>query len=154
MSKEMRRQDRRLPEKDASAILKRGAYGVLSTADQDGVPYGVPLNYVYLDGAVYFHCALEGHKLDNIAHQEQVSFCIVGKGEVLPHKFSILYESVIVRGQATEVKGKAKERALLALLEKFTGEYIEKGRKYLTMKKDNCRVFKIIVHNITGKGSK
>ena len=154
MSKEMRRQDRRLPERNALTLLNRGEYGVLSTADRDGIPYGVPMNYVYLDGAVYLHCALEGHKLDNIACQDQVSFCIVGKVEVLPHKFSILYESVIIRGQATEVKGKAKERALLALVEKFTGEYMEKGRKYMAMKQDNCRVYKIIVHNITGKASK
>lgn len=23
-----------------------------------------PLNFIYLDGKIYFHCAKEGHKLD------------------------------------------------------------------------------------------
>ena len=33
---------------------------------EDGYAYGVPLNYVYVDNSIYFHCAKEGHKLDNI----------------------------------------------------------------------------------------
>ena len=153
MSGEMRRQDRRLADGDALAILKRGEYGVLSTTDQEGNPYGVPLNYVYLDGAVYFHCALDGYKLDNMAVNDQVSLCVVGKTEVLPHKFSTLYESVIIRGKAAEVMGEEKEQALLALIRKFAGEYMEKGRHYIAKEQDKCRVYKVIIHNITGKGS-
>ncbi len=150
----MRRQDRRLADSDALALLKRGEYGVLSTTDQEGNPYGVPLNYIYLDDTVYFHCALEGLKLDNIAVNGQVSFCIVGKTEVQPGKFSTLYESVIIRGKAAEVKGIEKEQALLALVQRFAGEYMEKGRHYITKEQDKCRVYKVIIHNITGKASR
>lgn len=61
---EMRRKDRLLTEKEAKEILSEGEYGVLSTIGEDGYPYGVPVNYVYLNDSIYFHCAADvGHKL-------------------------------------------------------------------------------------------
>ncbi len=49
---------------------------------------------------IYFHCAPEGHKLENLSGNNKVSFCVVGKTQVLPDKFATNYESVIVFGTA------------------------------------------------------
>jgi nitroimidazol reductase NimA-like FMN-containing flavoprotein (pyridoxamine 5'-phosphate oxidase superfamily) len=41
--KNMRREDRRISEQEAVAILAQGAWGVLSTCSKAQGPYGVPL---------------------------------------------------------------------------------------------------------------
>ncbi len=64
--KHIRRKDRAITEKEAIALLKMAEYGVLSTGSKDGLPYGVPLNFCLIDFCIYFHSAMEGHKIDNI----------------------------------------------------------------------------------------
>ncbi|GAV22898.1 pyridoxamine 5'-phosphate oxidase family protein [Carboxydothermus pertinax] len=69
--RELRRKDRALPEALAELILTDGEYGVLATAGKE-YPYAVPLNYVYKNGAIYFHSALEGQKLDLLKENPRV----------------------------------------------------------------------------------
>ncbi|MFO8148864.1 MAG: pyridoxamine 5'-phosphate oxidase family protein [Trueperaceae bacterium] len=96
----MRRSDRQLGDAEARDVLTRGAYGVLSTVGRGGEPYGVPLSYCVLGGAVYLHCAREGRKLDHLAREPRVSFCVVGATRVIPEEFGTLYESAVVEGVA------------------------------------------------------
>ncbi len=103
MFREMRRKDRELGYEEIINILMNNMYGVLSTVSQEGYPYGVPVSYVYNQEEIYFHCAGEGHKFDNISADRKVSFCVVGQTCVLPDKFSTNYESVIAFGEAREV---------------------------------------------------
>ncbi|HQI17206.1 MAG TPA: pyridoxamine 5'-phosphate oxidase family protein, partial [Bacillota bacterium] len=116
MFREMRRQDRKTDNEKAAAILAAGEYGILSTVGDNGYAYGVPLSYAYSNGKIYFHCALEGHKLDNIRYNNKVSFCVVGATEVLPESFSTKYESVIVFGKASEADDDEKQEAHVAIL--------------------------------------
>jgi len=112
----VRRRDREISVEEAVAILDSAEYGVLSTASEDGQPYGVPLNYVYRNNCVYFHCALSGHKLDNIQANAKVSFCAVGNTNILPASFATEYESAVAFGVASEVFGVERDNALLWLL--------------------------------------
>lgn len=81
---EIRRKDRAVDENDALEILKSGSFGVLSTIGADGYPYGVPVNYAYDDGKIYFHCAKNvGHKQDNLRFSGKVSFTVVTKSDVI-----------------------------------------------------------------------
>jgi nitroimidazol reductase NimA-like FMN-containing flavoprotein (pyridoxamine 5'-phosphate oxidase superfamily) len=154
MKREMRRQDRAIGEGEAKQILEKGEYGVLSTVSEDGQPYGVPLSYTYIGDVIYFHCAPEGHKLDNIGNNKKVSFCVVGKTEVVPEKFGTTYESAIVFGEALEVKDDEKHAGLVALLRKYSPGHIEEGLRYIEATGGNARVYKIAVESITGKAKK
>ena len=78
----MRRKDKAMQDGAIIGLLQNGEYGVLSTVDGNEQPYGVPLNYVLMNNCIYFHCALEGHKLDNLALNHKVSFCVVGRGPI------------------------------------------------------------------------
>jgi len=64
---------------ETDRLLQVGVYGVLSTAGSGGLPYGVPLNYVYHKNVIYFHCAVDGLKLDLLNQNNMVSFCVVDK---------------------------------------------------------------------------
>ena len=91
--RDIRRKDRALTEDQARDILARAEHGVLATLGADGWPYGIPVNHVLSGNVLYIHCAAEGHKLANIAHEERVSFCVVTGAQVLPATLSTLYES-------------------------------------------------------------
>jgi len=154
MFRELRRKDRKMAENDAIALLFRAPYGVLSTSGSDGYAYGVPLSYVYLDGHIYFHCATEGHKLDNIKNNDKVSFCVVGDVENAPEQFTAKYESVILFGRISEVQGDEKQAAFLALVEKYAAEFREKGKEYICNAEGKAKIMKISVEHIAGKANR
>ena len=147
----VRRTDRQITEAEALEILRAGEYGVLSTASSQGRPYGVPVNYCVLDDDIYFHCAVEGAKLDNIEHSPEVSFCVVGATEVLPGQFGTKYESCVVEGRASEVFGDEKQRALEGIVDKYSRGSEAQGLRYIDGLRDQTRVFKISVVTVSGK---
>ena len=149
--RELRRKDRAISEEEAIAILNRVEYGVLSTVSENGKPYGVPLNFCIVDNCIYFHCAVEGQKIDNIKQNKSVSFCTVGRTEILPDKFGTKYESVIVSGEVEEVFELDKQRGLEGLLYKYSPDFIDQGKKYIDTLRDKTRVFKITINSLSGK---
>ena len=54
----VRRQNRLMPEDKAYQLLQEGEYGVMSMITPEGMPYGIPINYVW-DGndSLYSHNA-------------------------------------------------------------------------------------------------
>ena len=129
---EMRRKDRLLTEKEAKEILSEGEYGVLSTMGENGYPYGVPVNYVYLNDSIYFHCAADvGHKLKNINYNNHVCFTVVTNASVLPEALTTKYISVIAFGTTQCIKGEEKQSALVAVINKFSPDFIQNGMSYI-----------------------
>ena len=151
MQRQIRRADRALTNEQAIEILHHGEYGILSTVSQDGQPYGVPVSFRYTDNAILFHCAVEGHKLDNLASNPRVSFCVVGKTEILPDKFATRYESAIIFGKVRELAGDEKKLGLIELLKKYSPDFIEKGERYIESDIEKTRVFKIEIESLSGK---
>lgn len=154
MFKEMRRKERSADKSIAYRLLNSCDYGVLSTVGETDYPYGIPLNYVYMNSSIYFHSALDGHKLDNLKANDKVSFCVVGKTESIPERLTYKYESVVVFGKAKEVFSEEKHQALLALLDKYSNKFLkEKNMKYLNKTSDKTKVIKISIEHITGKAA-
>lgn len=154
MDHKIRRTDRAIPEDEAKVILQQGEYGVLSTVAADGQPYGLPLNYCYITDSIYFHCAAEGHKIQNIRSNPKVSFTVVGNTEVLSGKFTSKYASAIVFGRASEVTGADKQKALIEVLKKYSSSHMESGMKMIESYEDKVRVYKISIEALTGKANK
>lgn len=151
MVKPLRREDRKADEAVARAVLETGNFGVLSTVDSSGQAYGVPMSYVYRNDAIYLHGAAEGHKHDNLAQNDKVSFCVVRDAEPLPETFSMRYQSVTVFGTVVEVSGMEKHEALLGFVDKYSSEYLEKGMKYIESDEHKTKVMKIRITQISGK---
>lgn len=151
MFKEMRRQDRKIDDTEAIKVLEAGQYGILSTTGSNGYAYGVPISYTYSSGSIYFHCATEGNKLDNISHNNKVSFCVVGATTPLPQRFSVNYESVVVFGKALEVFEGEKQSALEAIIAKYSPAFTKEGLAYIKASSDETRIFKIEIEHMTGK---
>ncbi len=154
MNKTIRRQDRKLNDSEAIEILQKGEYGVLSMCTTDNEGYGIPLNYALYNNKIYFHCAIEGSKLDYLRTNNNVSFCVVGNTEVMPSDFSTLYESVVVFGATSEVEGEEKREALMHIIKKYSGNFIQEGKDYIDKSYDGVKVIKLSIESITGKARK
>ena len=98
-------------------MLRSKDFGVLSVCGDDGYPYGVPINYVYDEGKIYFHStSAESHKIDAIRKNEKVSFTIVTEYELIPEKLDTMYTSVVVFGRARVINSKEETKEALRLL--------------------------------------
>ena len=62
----MRRFKQQLAQDECESILTKTYRGFLSVNGDMGYPYTVPMNFVYDNGHIYFHSALEGHKIDAV----------------------------------------------------------------------------------------
>jgi nitroimidazol reductase NimA-like FMN-containing flavoprotein (pyridoxamine 5'-phosphate oxidase superfamily) len=153
MIREMRRKERQLDDTASMEILTCGDFGILSTYGSNSYPYATPLSYVYFNSCIYFHCAIEGLKIDNIDNNNKVCFCVTSIVALNPEKFSVKYKSVIVFGTASEIFYPEKDEALKELIKKYSGEFTEKAGKYIESSKDKTRVFKIEIEHITGKSN-
>ena len=117
----MRRAGQELPKEEAWALLEKGFSGVLALQGDEGYPYAVPLSYTLYQGKIYFHCARTGHKIDAIARCAKASFCVIAKDQILPEKFTTLFQSVIVFGRARVLTDPEEMRPILtALGEKYS----------------------------------
>lgn len=150
----MRRKDRLISSAEAFSILEKGEYGILGTVSPDHEPYGVPVNYYLLDGFIYFHCAPEGTKINNIISHPKVSFCVVGRTQVLPDQFGTNYESCIVQGTAFEAFEEEKQQALEGIVHKYSPGFVSEGVDYIEKLKNHARVFKISIESISGKAKR
>lgn len=150
----IRRRDRLLDEKRALEILENGEFGVMSMVDATtGGGYGVPLNYVWNgENAIYIHCAPEGRKLANIAANNNVSFCITGRTNLLPGAFTTEYESIVLLGKATaDISEAERMEALRLLVDKFSPKYREKGYKYSKASFGRVKIIRVDIGTWSGK---
>ena len=151
----IRRKDRAQGEAENLALLAGAEYGVLGLVDGCW-PYAVPLSFVLMDGALYFHCAREGRKIDVLAANSRACFTVVGATlPVYDGGFSTYYKSVMVFGRVTPVEDDdEKTRVLFALAEKYLPADMDKAEKDLTRSFKRTAVYKIAMEQVTGKAKR
>lgn len=119
MIRSLRRKSAAMSAQEAEACLKSETWGVLSLFGDDGYPYGVPVNYVWHDGAVLIHSAsCPGNKLDGLRRNGKVCFTVVPEHRLDPERWSTDYRSVIVFGHAEILDDPDEKRRLMR---SFTG---------------------------------
>lgn len=107
MFRDMRRSGQRLGRKECEEILRAAPRGVLALLGDGDYPYAVPLDFVYYQGRIYFHSAIEGHKLDALAAHDKVSFCVLDEGHKSEGEWWWSFRSVIAFGRARVLEDRA-----------------------------------------------
>ena len=149
----MRKAARQLPAEEAEKVLKACSWGTLGLIGDDDFPYTVPLNYVYTDGCIFFHCASEGYKLECIKRNPKVSFTAVEKAEVDTESYSTFYRSVTVIGTAEILEDSTQRYGAVKKLCEALGAATDAPCIEKTLKGEmpSMTVVKIIPAEITGK---
>ncbi len=142
-------------------FLKEEHVGRISSIDQNGFPQIIPMNFVFLNDAIYIHSHVKGEKLDNVSRNNKVGFEVDRELEFLPSYFEdpndasladTLYISVVIKGIASFVTDRGeKTLALNGLMEKYQpeGQYdpIKSDMRVL----DAVTVIKVTTQTIHGK---
>jgi len=113
----MRRKEKEITDRaEMEAVIAEAQ--VCRLAMCDGVqPYVVPLCFGYAEGAFYFHCAVEGRKLDVLKQNPNVCLELEAgvslKTGVNACNWGMNFRSVIACGRVERVDGaEARQRAL------------------------------------------
>lgn len=156
MHREMRRKDRLLSQEETMNLLSAGEYGVLSMIGDDNAPYAVPLSYTVDEGAIWFHCAQKGQKIDSLEQRPKVCFTVVGKTQpVYQDSFSTYYESVVVHGTAALVTDPEQKRHALRLLcEKYLPQHMDKFDGEMERTGGVTAVVRIAIDAVSGKAKR
>jgi len=119
-------------KKKVIEFLSSQQTGRISSIDENGFPQIIPMNFVFINDAVYMHSHIRGEKLDNIRRNQKVGFEVDKSLEFLPSYFSdptdasladTLYISVVMKGNASIVLDKEEKTiALNGLMEKYQPE--------------------------------
>lgn len=121
----MRKKSRQADAAFALDVLDQAPYVTVSMTRPDGTPYGLPLSLARTDERTfYFHCALEGEKLDCIRMNPVVSLSAVTRSDptVGPRdgSFTLQYRSAVAMGRAKIVTDEAeKVAALRSICQRF-----------------------------------
>ena len=114
----MRRHERACNDKTFLTTMLQKAE-VMTIAFQAGeFPYVIPVNFVYLDNALYFHCATEGRKLGCLKKTSGTGFSIHELLEIDKEEATSRYTSLYGEGRAALVDNHEEKQAALAALAK------------------------------------
>lgn len=152
MFRKMRRIGQMLPEDECIEILTNEPRGVLALLGDYDYPYALPMSHVYVDGKIYFHGAMTGHKNDAVKNHDKASYCVMDGGVRNPEDdWSYIFRSVIVFGRIRTLSDDdEKVEKLTHLGDKFFPtheETVSEIEKLL----HRTEVFEITIEHITGK---
>jgi hypothetical protein len=135
--------------------------GRISSIDENGYPQIIPMNFVFINDAVYMHSHIRGEKLDNIRRNKKVGFEVDKSLEFLPSYFSdptdasladTLYISVVIKGNGSIVSDKEeKTTALNGLIKKYQPEGGYEPIKPEMEVLNEVEVIKIVPESLRGK---
>jgi len=149
----MKRKDREQSRDFAIAVADKCAYAVLATANADGTPYCIPISPARNGEWLYFHCAHEGHKIDNLRQRSKVCISCVGVNEAIPGKFTLKYESAVIFGSAEEVTDREEKiHALDLICKRYTPDNMAAFDEAIERQLEATAIWKIRIDEISGKG--
>jgi uncharacterized protein len=150
----MRRKDKEMTDPDAIAsVIRRSTVCRLAMTDGDQ-PYVIPMSFGYRDGAVYFHCAPEGRKIEILRKNPRVCIefdvdCQLKTGDSAC-KWGFYFQSAIAFGVAAFIENAAEKQAALDIIMR---QYSSEAFTYPESALDKIVVIKVSVTELTGKAA-
>ncbi len=146
----MRRKDRQRDREFGLAVIDACEYGTVAIQGEE--PYCLPLSLVRVGEDLYFHCALEGKKIDLLRRNDKVWVSFVGENIAATDDFTTYFRSAMVKGTATEVTDEGEKiAALRALCEKLTPAHMAAFGAAIARSLGVTDIWKIHMDEITAK---
>jgi len=157
MTYHLRRQDRESADPTRlEQIIREQRYAVIALC-RDNEPYVVTLDYGYdaENGALYFHCAKEGKKIDFIKANPAACATIIAEDDAGRAVCDHSYRSVAINGILELVDSREEiDRAIHLMIEQLETAEPVKERAKLNEKNPfyvNLQILKLRIGTITGK---
>ena len=142
-------------------FLNQQGTGRICSIDKEGYPQIIPMNFVYVNDAIYMHSHTKGEKLENIKKNSKVGFEVDQSLEFLPSYFTdpkdasqadTLYISVVIKGRGTIVSDRnEKTLALNALMKKYQSEGGYESIRPEMEVVDEVAIIKVVPDTMRGK---
>ncbi len=147
----MRREKQELSKGECIEILTNRPRGILALLGDEDYPYAIPMSHVYVDGKIYFHGAMKGHKVDSIKKYPKASYCVVDDGIRNEGEWWYTFKSVIAFGKIRILTDRdEKIKKLTHLGDKFFPKH-EDTVKEIDRLLDRTNVFELNIGHMTGK---
>lgn len=148
----MRRKDREKDIDFAKRVFEECEYATIAMLDTDSNPYCIPISPVIYSDVIYFHCAIQGRKLDCIKNSNNVCISAVSYTNLLPDRFTTEYKSAVAKGICEIV---TDEDEILFALKLITQKYALSNMNAFSQEVENSigklYIVKINIYSITGK---
>lgn len=145
-----------LTKDEIDNLLDKTQTGSLATLNTNGLPYVIPVHYIYINNLIYIHGLPKGQKIDNIKSNSSVSMTVYEMEGLLldpngdPCNTNTKYQSVIIDGTAVLLKDiEQKRSALSSFIKKYTPHLLNKPLPENMVK--GTAVIQISIDKITGK---
>ena len=133
-------------------VLTSMRRGILSMAGTDGYPYAIPMNFYYdeADNAIYFHSAMEGHKIDALRENDRACFTVMDEGFKKDGDWAWYVNSVVAFGtvEIMEDREYGREKAL-KLADKYFPDEVDIDEEMTRYHRTQMLAFHI--EHMTGK---
>lgn len=146
----MRRTEREVLDLEFMHQVLKDAQEIYIAMNSGEAPYVLPVNYVFYKGCIFFHCALEGRKMDLLRTDPRVGFTTAVDIQV--EKTTTRYRCVCGSGTAELVDDPIqKNEVLKAFAERFNAPCLFpiSEEKFV-----HTGVFRIHIEKLTGKYSR
>ena len=151
----MRRKRQELAQEESITILQKATSGTLALLGDNGYPYAVPISYVYHEGKLYFHSAVEGHKVDAIRQCDKASFCVIEQDEVHPERYTTFFRSVIAFGKIHIIEDETEKLQMARMLgNRYNPDQDEALQKELENGLARMLMIRFDIEHLTGKEAK
>lgn len=149
----MRRKKQLLSDAESIAILKNSTSGVLSLIGDDGYPYGVPISYVYNNGKLFFHSAINGHKIDAITDSNKASFTVICQDKIMPEEFTTYFRSVIAFGKVRILDNYEDKMQAISMIANRYSPCADKEslEKEISKGFNHMHIIEFTIEHLTGK---
>jgi nitroimidazol reductase NimA-like FMN-containing flavoprotein (pyridoxamine 5'-phosphate oxidase superfamily) len=148
----MRRKRQQLSDEESIAILEKSTSGTLALLGDDDYPYAVPISYVYSRGALYFHSALAGHKVDAIRRCDKASFCVIAQDDVQLERYTTFFRSVIAFGRIHIVDDEQEKLETARMLgNRYNPNHDDALQKEIESGLNRMLMIRLDIEHLTGK---
>lgn len=150
--REMRRKRQLLSQGESLSILENATAGTLALLGDNDYPYAVPISYVYANGALYFHSAMTGHKVDAIRKCDKASFCVIAQDDIHPEKYTTYFRSVIAFGRIHIIEDDKEKLEIARLLgNRYNPNQEESLQKEIQSGLSRMLAIRFDIEHLTGK---
>lgn len=148
----MRRHRQQLSQEESISIIERATSGTLALLGDEDYPYAVPISFVYHDGCLYFHSAVEGHKIDAIRRHDKASFCVIDQDDVHGEQYTTFFRSVIAFGHISIIEDEDEKIAAARMLgNRYNPNHDEALKKEMEKGLHRMVMLRMNIEHLTGK---